>query len=296
MMKCIDEITLNAYFDGELSSSEMKYAAAHLAACPKCTALANEIEEEIAALSLALEAEVTRPVPTEKLWARIETAVAELPAPATVQPAWGQRLRGWWAGFSFGLQPAVACATLVIVGVGVAWFTWAGQDLLAEPGSVDNLAHNSQEFTPPVFSSPTPEPTKSPVLVTDERQPRIVAARFVPAPRPQAKPVLEATETKRPLASQPALLPGEAGYLKSIASLEKALGAQQAEISLQPGLRAAYERNIAVLDQAIKTSQRNARRNPKDADAAEFLYSSYQSKLDLMTTVASHARPLVAER
>ena len=65
---------------------------------------------------------------------------------------------------------------------------------------------------------------------------------------------------------------------------------------MKPSLRAEYERNLAIVDQAIFSTRRTARSNPNDPDAAEFLYSSYQSKLDLLNTVAQQVRPTVATR
>jgi hypothetical protein len=65
---------------------------------------------------------------------------------------------------------------------------------------------------------------------------------------------------------------------------------------MKPSLRAEYERNLAIVDQAIDSTRRAARRNPNDPDASEFLYSSYQSKLDLLSAVAEQVRPTVATR
>jgi hypothetical protein len=83
--------------------------------------------------------------------------------------------------------------------------------------------------------------------------------------------------------------------LRAIAALQREIG-PEANLNSQPKLRAVYERNVAVLNNAIKASQRTARRNPQDTDAAGFLYSSYQSKLDLMSAVAAQTRPVLAAR
>ena len=59
---------------------------------------------------------------------------------------------------------------------------------------------------------------------------------------------------------------------------------------LKPQVRAQYERNLAVLDKAIEETRLVARRNPKDKDAVDFLMSAYQSKVELLTTVADQAQ------
>ncbi len=45
-----------------------------------------------------------------------------------------------------------------------------------------------------------------------------------------------------------------------------------------------------MLYKAIEETRRVARRNPKDRDAVEYLMSSYQSKVELFTTVADQAQ------
>jgi hypothetical protein len=90
-------------------------------------------------------------------------------------------------------------------------------------------------------------------------------------------------------------LPGEQNYLKAIDSLKVEIEATD-ETAMKPSLRAEYERNLAIVDQAIDSTRRVARRHPKDPDATSFLYSSYQSKLDLLSAVAEQVRPSIATR
>jgi hypothetical protein len=55
-------------------------------------------------------------------------------------------------------------------------------------------------------------------------------------------------------------------------------------------VRAAYERNLALLDSAISRTREVAAQNPKDKDAVGFLMSAYQSKVELLTRVADQAQ------
>jgi hypothetical protein len=55
---------------------------------------------------------------------------------------------------------------------------------------------------------------------------------------------------------------------------------------MRPALQAEYERNLALVDRAIAATRSAAKRNPNDPDAAEFMFSAYQSKVDLLNTIA----------
>jgi hypothetical protein len=97
--------------------------------------------------------------------------------------------------------------------------------------------------------------------------------------------VPQATES----AALAGLLPGERNYLKAIASLDTAIKSG-GDNAMRPTLRAEYERNLQVVDEAIAQTRAVAQRNPNDKDAAEFLLSAYQSKVELMNTVAEQAQ------
>src|SRR4030095_6174399 len=75
MRGCLDEATLQSYFDGELSTAMMESATAHLASCETCAAAARELEQETVLLTDALAAEFEASVPTERLRQRIDAAV-----------------------------------------------------------------------------------------------------------------------------------------------------------------------------------------------------------------------------
>src|SRR5262249_54866137 len=75
MKQCLDEATLQSFFDGELSSEMMESATLHLASCATCAAAARELEEESLLLSNALATEFEASVPTERLRQRIDAAV-----------------------------------------------------------------------------------------------------------------------------------------------------------------------------------------------------------------------------
>ena len=80
------------------------------------------------------------------------------------------------------------------------------------------------------------------------------------------------------------LLPGERSYLQAIARLDNTIKSNSRD--MRPSLRAEYERNLAVVDRAIAATRSAAKSNPNDPDAADFMFAAYQSKVDLLNTIA----------
>ena len=113
MRECLDEGTLQCYFDGELPIDKMESATVHLASCVTCASLARELEQETALLTTALAAEFEAPVPTEQLRRRIDLAVANVNAPVVVEK---RSFFGSFASFlNFAPQQAFGYAGLVAV-------------------------------------------------------------------------------------------------------------------------------------------------------------------------------------
>ena len=80
------------------------------------------------------------------------------------------------------------------------------------------------------------------------------------------------------------LLPGERTYLQTIAKLDSAIRADQE--TMRPALQVEYQRNLAVVDRAIAATRTAAKNNPNNPDAADFMFAAYQSKVDLLNTIA----------
>ncbi len=80
------------------------------------------------------------------------------------------------------------------------------------------------------------------------------------------------------------LIPGERSYLQAIARLDSTIKSNKK--SMRPGLQVEYERNLAVVDRAIAATRSAVKSNPNDPDAADFMFAAYQSKVDLLNTIA----------
>jgi hypothetical protein len=276
MKECLDEGTLQGYFDGELSGGSAERVAAHLAACVSCTEAARAVQSEMSLLATALQPEFAVSVPTERLRGRIEDAIAELQLDKTGRSYRASASPRPWLGwfndlFSGSPQRAFCYATVaavVVAAVVLGVIYLKRQAPRIEVAGNDGPAPTtSAKSSPDVSASPIPDPVKSPVVVSGKAPGKTL-------PR----------HSNRETESTARLLPGERGYIKTIAALDATIRSNVRP--MRPGLQVEYQHNLAVVDQAIAATRAAVQKNPKDADAAQFLNSAYQSKVDLMTQVA----------
>jgi hypothetical protein len=78
---------------------------------------------------------------------------------------------------------------------------------------------------------------------------------------------------------------GEESYVKTIATLSESVDEKKDNV-LTPTARVAYERDMAIVNDAIKKMKAVVKKNPRNASAKQVLYSSYQNKIDLLNSVA----------
>src|SRR6185369_10556588 len=141
----------------------------------------------------------------------------------------------------------------------------------ATPGNVDD-----SKSTPEVKNgSEIPQAIKVGAPVKQASNPGFRRASYTAPAVPAA-----ASEASHPVK----LLPGERSYLQTIARLDSTIKSNQK--SMRPGLQVEYERNLAVVDRAIAATRSAAKSNPSDPDAADFMFAAYQSKVDLLNTIA----------
>jgi hypothetical protein len=276
MRQCLDEGMLQSYFDGELSTSLMEYATSHLASCATCAASARELEEENALLSEAFALEFADSVPTERLWRKVDAAVAGLQVvrPAAHQP---RAISSFFSSvsslFSFAPQRVLGYAALIVMLVFGVIF-----------GLVK--LRSSKSSAPAPFEArkePTATPTNKPDVVATADKPSEEAS-------PSMSLVSHPTKHRRSTATSVTekvapvkLLPGERSYLQTIAKLDSTINEEK---NMRPALQVEYQRNLAVVDRAIAATRNAAKKNPSDPDAADFMFAAYQSKVDLLNTIA----------
>lgn len=282
MRGCLDEGVLQGYFDGELSSAQMETVTSHLASCESCAAVARQLESEISLLTSALAPEFEVVVPTARLRQRIDEAVAGLPQTRPIQStgtAFGW-IRNLGSLFTFTPQRALAYAGLaVVVAFGVVFGVIQRQNTTS-PGVVAIVQPQPLESPSPAPSpvengkNPSTDKTATPPPVTNEP----------PSVKPRERRLRSPHENQA--VAQVKLLPGERNYLKTIAALDSTIKANSDSRPMRPALQAEYEKNLAVVNRALAATRNAAKNNPNDPDAKEFLFDAYQSKVDLLNTVA----------
>jgi hypothetical protein len=274
----LDETKLQSYFDGELPIEQMESVTSHLASCANCAAAARELEEESALVMNALAAEFDASVPTERLRQRIDGAVL---GDRLAVARSSERTRGFFSGLlNFGTQRMLGYASLIVMLAFAAIFAVVKMKSTPAPAPAPPEV---AKLTPPATGNvddkkaATPVPlngssnkTETPVKPVAGRTFRTVAYNRPSAPAPKPSPVK--------------LMPGERSYLQTIAKLDSTI--QSNKKSMRPALQVEYERNLAVVDRAIAATRSAAKSNPNDPDAADFMFAAYQSKVDLLNTIA----------
>ena len=282
MKECLQEEVLQSYLDGELHERRMEQVAVHLASCITCSDLAQQLELENSVLSAALAPEFETAVPSERLRQRIDAAIGS----ARIEAAAGTASSGnarWLSSlsdlFTFRPQRALGYASLVlIVGFGLMMGLMRWQTV--PTSSPDSLVATASP-------APSPEPTAAPpvnnVPPSSETNP---SKGTVPKDRRRGSAIAERTTSgpNERVANHVKLLPGERSYLQTIAQLDSTIKSDKGR--MKPDVQAEYQRNLAFVDRTLAVARTAAKSNPNDPDATEFMFSAYQSKVDLLNTVA----------
>ena len=276
MTRCLDEATLQCYFDGELSPRLMESATAHLASCATCAAAARELAEETALLTSALEAEFEVAVPTAALRERIDAAVLGERVASAGRVEKTSLFASFANVFSFNSQRTLGYASLMVV---LAFATIFGIVKLRQP-DLQPAITDSQASVPatPPQSISTPDISNR-VEVADAAPQSVAPIRVKYSPSRSVTPKVVPVK-----ANQVELLPGERSYLQAIARLDTTIKANKN--AMRPSLQVEYEKNLAFVDRAIAATRNAAKSNPNDPDAADFMFAAYQSKVDLLNTIA----------
>jgi putative zinc finger protein len=259
MRDCLDEGTLQSWFDGELNADEALSVTSHLKACARCAESARTLEAENSVLAAAMATQFTEPVPSERLRQRLDARIAALNA-ATLP---GVREPRWTLSSLFAFRPlayaSLAAAILLAALLGLVYLKKNN----VTPNETEVRRQNSPE---------APPPSPKPAIVRDDNQ-----------PRPQSSPRNRGRmkrNARAPGTNEPSFVKQEREYQTTIARLNETF---QSKPPLRPSLRVEYEYNLALIDNAITATRDIARKNPKDPHAAQFMLSAYQSKVDLMS-------------
>lgn len=286
MKDCLDTGTIQAFLDGELSPSNASCVSAHIAACDACAGQLAAAEEESAFVFSTLEREINVLVPTQRLWSKINDSIVVEKQNA---PFWKKA----WSFITVSLaSPSMvgAAALLVIFAVFA--------------GILINRTGRPQNDVAAIQNRPVSPTTVSTAPGISKTAPEGADPTSEPSARTPAPPIGYASYNRANRSSyndmhQPPAnavktlyIPGEESYVKTITTLAQTVENQKDTV-LRPSERISYEKDLAVVNDAIQKMRKEVRRNPKNESAKQVLYTSYQNKIDLLNSV-SQREELVA--
>ncbi len=294
---CIDEGVIQAFLDGELAGETNETVALHIGGCDACAMRLADAEEENSFAFAALDNEFNIPVPTHRLWTKINDEIEK------TKPTVWQKL---WATFNLKNPAVLAFASLSIVfgTFAVAWnfrqtidvptktiATDIKPEQVAPINTIPPETFEIKQVMPPQIAKARSIAQKAAPNFKPEKAKFISETPKLKAEKPTSKiievlpdPIAEDRKTKSENQIRQ-LINGEDTYIKTIETLSKNVEPKKDRI-LRPSARVSYERDIALVEQAIKTMQKKARKNPKDEGAKQILFASYQNKIDLLNSVA----------
>lgn len=273
---CLDIGLIQAFLDGELDAPERNRVSGHIAACDTCAFMLAEAEDEAAIVFPVLDREFNSLVPTQRLWTRINSAIEIEKREA---PFWQKA----WALISASLaNPSFVAAAGLLIVFGIFASVWVNRSSTSPDGTVATSTAPAKS----TISSPGSSSSYSPPSMVRVEQPQVATAA-------RAERVAYSTTDRRTvvpmrmagLGNGNGYMPGEESYVKTIAALSETID-QKKEGTLRPAQRVAFERDLAVVNDAIARTKKEVKRNPRNDTARQMLYASYQNKIDLLNSVA----------
>lgn len=299
--KCFDLGTLQAFIDGELASDVTENVIKHIALCDGCVKLLAETEEENAFAFSVLNDELNVLVPTERLRTKVFDSIREIKS----KESWLNKIY-FNLGFLFKSPSLVAFAGVVLfvctLAIGLNLFD--SKPTTNDLVQVENKMVQPIEVNKPDVVNPNPTDEKSDqvdmvevpkVQPTDQTEVRVIKTGGIKTEVSNMKPSKADNyegkiapkklnnEVAEPIVSPN--LSGEDSYLQTIETLSRTVDNSK-DMILRPTERVAFERDLAVVDNAIKKTKEEVRKNPKNQAAREVLRASYQNKIDLLNSVA----------
>ncbi len=294
--KCFDIGIIQAFLDGEVASDLSERIVKHTAECDNCALAMNEAEEENAFAFSALDSEFNVLVPTERLRTKLFFAIEEIENKRSIGLWTRLTERFAFLGEIDLRSPSVAALACTLLFVGTFAFalkfypSMKGVEVAVidprgpvDPApDVEKVGGNQRDEE--AASEEPPEET--PIIRVDNRtkqkkRPRVNSSRFGGARIIKAGGIVKPPKPKK---LGPAV-EGEDIYLSTISTLNNNVD-QNKDLAMRPKERIAFERNLAMVNNAITSMKAEVRKNPKNQAAKELLKSSYQNKIDLLNSVS----------
>jgi anti-sigma factor RsiW len=287
---CLDTGTIQAFLDGELAPAAASGVSAHIAGCDACATKLATAEEESAFVFTVLEREMDALVPTQRLWNKINDSIEVERQNA---PFWQ---KAWSVVAASLASPSIAAAAVVVVIFGV--FAMVFVERAPVEDSAPAIASRPQVSQPPALVGSgevaSTSSAATPSGLVNEPRPVQKPAYTAVSYSPSAKRAVYNDIRPTSVVTNAGYIAGEESYVKTIATLNKTVDSQKDQV-LRPSERVSFERDLAVVNDAIKKMRTEIRKNPENESAKQVLYTSYQNKIDLLNSV-SQREELVALR
>ena len=98
-----------------------------------------------------------------------------------------------------------------------------------------------------------------------------------------------------PAVAAPQYLPGEETYIRTITNLSESVNSQKDTV-MKPSARFAYEKDLALINDAIDKMKTEVKKNPKNEAAKDILFASYQNKINLLNSVTERSELIASIR
>lgn len=309
MENCLSEGTIQAFLDGELAARAVENVTHHIALCDNCAILLSEAEDETAFAYSALEQEFNALVPTQRLWTKINSSIEEERRSNSV---WQKILAGVSSLGSHLSKPSVAAFASLLFVVGTFSYLWISRPIPHDRAVlVPNTPLAITEVNVNPVVPPIDKPESSPIdlassegvekesdktrgVPTNNRE--NIENRFVKTANTsdykQNNNRRQIIDDQKPTITTLEYIPGEDSYMKTIATLKSTVDGGK-DLNLRASDRVAFEKDMAVINDAINKMKAEVRKNPKNEAAKQILFASYQNKIDLLNSV-SERNDLVA--
>jgi Putative zinc-finger len=264
------DAALPDYLEGTLDGSLLASVERHLRECVRCAGLVRDIEnirDEAAALPDL--------VPSRDLWSGIEARIAAPVIPLAARPERQRRLVPAWMG--------IAAAALI---VSTAGLTYMLTPRSLRPGSDVRLAAGTPALQTQATSPATPVATTAPAEsaaagIAQNTPDRIDGARLAQRSTESSRsgvPAMLARQNQ----SEPAQ--PDAVYSREIALLQNIV--KQRKTQLDSSTVAVIQKNLDIIDAAIRQSRAALARDPASRMLNQQLTHALDKKVELLRTAA----------
>ncbi|MGH9948868.1 MAG: anti-sigma factor family protein [Pyrinomonadaceae bacterium] len=293
---CLDIGTIQAFLDGETSQEVSLSVSAHIAHCDDCTNLLAVAEDENAFVFSALDRDMNTLVPTQRLWSRINESIE---VEKTKEPIWKQVFAFISASLA---SPSLTAAAGVLIVFGFVAAMWALRSNAPTPVDNNVVAIAPQSSGSVAINATLPVAAPDASIDTSSNDSSATGVQQIEvshhSPKKLEEIVREANKRNeiRPITLDYNVpLPGEQGYIKTIADLKQTVDGRKDAV-FSGSSRVAFERDLAVVNDGIKRMQKVVRKNPNSQSARQVLYSAYQDKIDLLNSVAQREELMAITR